>query len=78
MLGVAQCVKKKKTVLEDKAAVVTEQVLSTDDAVPAEATKEEATVQNILPCFATAPVPHPSAPTAGRHLQTPGRTPESY
>ena len=45
MLGVAQCVKKKKTVLEDKAAVVAEQVVSAGDAVPAEATKEVATVQ---------------------------------
>ena len=41
--------KKKKAVLEDKAAVVAEQVVSAGDAVPAEATKEEATVQKSRP-----------------------------
>ena len=41
--------KKKKAVLEDKAAVVAEQVVSAGDAVPAEATKEVATVQKSRP-----------------------------
>ena len=77
---------KKKTtaVAEDKTAVVAEQGVSADDAVPVEATKEEATVQ-IWPGLATVTVPHQSArlgygwataglrlgygwATAGRHL----------
>lgn len=33
--------KKKMSVLEDKAAVAAEQVVSTDDAVPAEATVQK-------------------------------------
>ena len=36
---------KKQVAAQDKAAVVAEQLALSDDAVPAEATKEEATVQ---------------------------------
>ena len=52
--------KKTKAVAEDKTAVVAEQGVSADDAVPAEATKAEATVQ-IWPGLATVTVPHQSA-----------------
>ena len=47
----------KKAAAEDKAAVVAAQVVSAGDAVPAAATKEEATVQ-IWPGLATVTVPH--------------------
>ena len=46
----------KKAAAEDKAAVVAAQVVSAGDAVPAAATKEEATVQ-IWPGLATVTVP---------------------